>query len=73
MAETVEELTPLKKKLDDFGTFLSKVCAYVGPLAHMLSHAIASPVLQPADIRYARRLQKLPRPAEVWCLCRSSQ
>lgn len=25
MAETIEELTPLKKKLDDFGTFLSKV------------------------------------------------
>lgn len=25
MAETVEELTPLKKKLDDFGSFLSKV------------------------------------------------
>ena len=29
MAETVEELTPLKKKLDDFGTFLSKVCRHV--------------------------------------------
>lgn len=26
MAETTEELTPLKKKLDDFGSFLSKVC-----------------------------------------------
>ncbi len=27
MAEVDEELTPLKKKLDDFGTFLSKVHA----------------------------------------------
>lgn len=25
MAESVEEMTPLKKKLDAFGTFLSKV------------------------------------------------
>ncbi len=25
MAETVEELTPLKQKLEDFGQFLSKV------------------------------------------------
>lgn len=36
MAEVDEELTPLKKKLDDFGTFLSKVgppsCT---PLAHV--------------------------------------
>ena len=30
MAETVEELTPLKKKLDDFGTFLSKVPPEIG-------------------------------------------
>ena len=29
MAEVDEELTPLKKKLDDFGTFLSKVRADV--------------------------------------------
>ena len=27
MAESVEELTPLKKKLDDFGAFLSKARA----------------------------------------------
>ena len=25
MAESVEEMTPLKQKLDDFGNFLSKV------------------------------------------------
>ena len=25
MAESVEEMTPLKRKLDEFGTFLSKV------------------------------------------------
>ena len=25
MAESVEEMTPLKQKLDDFGRFLSKV------------------------------------------------
>ena len=29
MAETVEELTPLKKKLDEFGTFLAKVIAVI--------------------------------------------
>jgi len=26
MADSVEEMTPLKQKLDEFGTFLSKVC-----------------------------------------------
>lgn len=38
MAETEEELTPLKKKLDDFGTFLSKVPPDIGMLV-FLSHA----------------------------------
>lgn len=28
MAETVDEMTPLKKKLDDFGSFLSKVLCF---------------------------------------------
>jgi len=37
MAETVEELTPLKKKLDDFGTFLSKV-------THTSSSRITQPI-----------------------------
>ncbi len=37
MAETVEELTPLKKKLDDFGTFLSKV-------THTSSSCITQPI-----------------------------
>lgn len=32
MAESVEELTPLKQKLDDFGNFLSKA----RPAAHKL-------------------------------------
>jgi Ca2+ transporting ATPase len=29
LAETVEELTPLKKKLDEFGTMLAKVIAVI--------------------------------------------
>ena len=30
MAEAVEEATPLQKKLDHFGSFLSKVCISLG-------------------------------------------
>ena len=48
MAETEEELTPLKKKLDDFGTFLSKVPPDIGMLV-FLSHAqkFCSSALEP--------------------------
>ncbi|CAL5220117.1 g2070 [Coccomyxa viridis] len=37
MAEVDEELTPLKKKLDDFGTFLSKVIAVICVLVWVIN------------------------------------
>lgn len=41
MAETTEELTPLKKKLDDFGSFLSKVCRLCSSChSYLPSHVI---------------------------------
>jgi hypothetical protein len=43
MAETVEELTPLKQKLEDFGQFLSK--ARVPHTAPGVAHAHVLPML----------------------------
>lgn len=37
MAETNEEMTPLKKKLDEFGTFLSKAIAVVCVLVWIIN------------------------------------
>ena len=37
MAESTEELTPLKRKLDDFGTFLSKVIAVICVLVWLIN------------------------------------
>lgn len=44
MAESAEEMTPLKQKLDEFGTFLSKVpsldCFRCCKIAHHVKHKI---------------------------------
>ena len=37
MAETNEEMTPLKKKLDEFGTFLSKAIAVICVLVWIIN------------------------------------
>ena len=37
MAETSEEMTPLKKKLDQFGTFLSKAIAVICVLVWIIN------------------------------------
>ena len=37
MAETSEEMTPLKKKLDEFGTFLSKAIAVICVLVWIIN------------------------------------
>lgn len=37
MAETNEEMTPLKKKLDEFGTFLSKAIAVICVLVWVIN------------------------------------
>ncbi|KAK9807547.1 hypothetical protein WJX72_002231 [[Myrmecia] bisecta] len=37
MAESVEEMTPLKRKLDEFGTFLSKVIAVICVLVWVIN------------------------------------
>ena len=44
MAESVEEMTPLKQKLDDFGRFLSKV---LHPLLKGFLQAFWKRCLQP--------------------------
>ena len=66
MAETVEELTPLKQKLEDFGQFLSK--------ARRRSRIILYPyVLVPQSQAVCRYSPIVRTRLSCGCVCRSSQ